>query len=220
MANHIYVTYKVPVLFVSFEMGIGEMELRQEATMAGVNFKHLQAGSLSKLERKKYSDHLDLVDDEYNWPFHFMDASSGSTVSAIRSKIESLDPSVVFLDGIYMMTDEVTGESNTPQSLTNITRSLKRLATQSALPIVINTQALAWKSKGTRISMDSAGYSSSFAQDSDVVLGLERIPPEKGDDPSSTAYSRLLKVLASRNSGLASVELMFDYDEGRIEEVL
>jgi replicative DNA helicase len=219
MANHVYMTYEVPVLFVSFEMGIRELEMRQESMLAGVNFKNLQAGSLTPLERNKYADFLDKAEDEHDWPFHFMDAATGSTVGAIRAQIERLDPAVVFLDGIYMMTDEQTGEQNTPQALTNITRSLKRTATHYGKPLVINTQALAWKSKGPRISLDSAGYSSSFAQDSDVVLGLERMKVGKDDDESAFASQRILKVLASRNTGLTSVELMFDYDEGRIEEL-
>jgi replicative DNA helicase len=219
MACHIYETFEKPVLFVSFEMGIRELELRQESLMARVNFKDLQAGKLTKIERKKYQKFLDRADTTFTWPFHFMDAASGSTVGAIRAQIERLDPAVVFLDGIYMMTDEATGEKNTAQALTNITRSLKRLATQSERPIVINTQALAWKSKGQRITMDSAGYSSSFAQDSDVILGLERIQAGKEEDADIYANQRMLKVLASRNSGLSQTELVFDYETGQIEEI-
>ena len=102
--------------------------------------------------------------------------------------------------------------------MTNVTRSLKRLATREQLPIIINTQALAWKSRGQKISSDSAGYSSSFGQDSDVVLGLERYNTKDETSPGSRASWRLLKILASRNSGLDEVEITFDYDTGRIEE--
>lgn len=218
MANHIYEESEKTVLFVSFEMGIRELEMRQESLMAGINFKHLQSGKLVALERKKYQRYIEVVKDDFDWPFHIMDASSGATVGAIRAQIERFDPDVVFLDGIYMMIDEQTGETNTAQSLTNITRSLKRLATNVQKPIVINTQALGWKSKGHRISMDSAGYSSSFAQDSDVILGLERLTPGKGEDDATYAFQRNLRVLASRNTGLASVELYFDYGSGTIEE--
>jgi replicative DNA helicase len=218
MANHVYETYEAPILFVSFEMGIREMELRQESLMAGINFKHLQQGTLDTDEKDKYADFLDKAETHFSWPFHFMDASSGSTISAIRANIERLDPAVVFIDGIYMLTDEISGEVNTSTALTNITRSLKRTATQIQKPIVINTQALAWKSKGSKITMDSAGYSSSFSQDSDVVLGLERMKVGKDEDEDAYAYQRQLRVLASRNTGLASVELIFDYDEGRLEE--
>ncbi len=182
-----------------------------------MNFRDLQQGSLSPLEKKRYKDYLAFAKG-YDWPFHFVDASAGSTVSAVRSKIEQLEPAVAIIDGIYMLTDEVSGEVNTATALTNITRSLKRTATQTGIPIIINTQALNWKSRGQQITMDSAGYSSSFAQDSDVVLGLERIQVPKGEDETAYAYQRILKVLASRNTGLAQVELLFDWDEGKIEE--
>lgn len=219
MANHIYTENKLPVLFASFEMGHNELEMRQESLLAGVSFRDLQRGTLDPVSRNKYAAYMDKVEDEYDWPFHFMDASGGSTVSAIRAQIEKTEPAVVFLDGIYMMNDEVSGEQNTSTALTNITRSLKKLAVQTKRPIVINTQALSWKSKGVKITMDSAGYSSSFAQDSDVILGLERMKTGKDEDESTYAYQRILKVLASRNTGLAQVELVFDYEEGVIQEI-
>lgn len=219
IANHVYIEHEAPILFLSFEMSVLEMEKRQEALLAKVNFRNLQQGTLSPLEKKRYKDYLDFAKVEYDWPFHFVDASAGSTVSAVRSKIEQLEPALAIIDGIYMLTDEVSGEVNTATALTNITRSLKRTATQTGIPLLLNTQALNWKSKGQQITMDSAGYSSSFAQDSDVVLGLERIQVPKGEEEASYAYQRILKVLASRNTGLAQVELLFDWDEGTIEEV-
>lgn len=219
IASHVYVEYEKPILFVSFEMGITEMEMRQEALMSGINFADLQAGNLSKLEKKKYAEFLDKADSTFDWPFHFMDAAAGATVSAIRAQIDRMEPALCVLDGVYMMTDEATGEQNTAQALTNITRNLKRTAAQTGIPILINTQALNWKSKGQKITMDSAGYSSSFAQDSDVILGLERIQPAKGEDEEMFATSRMLRILASRNTGNASVELVFDYECGKIEEV-
>ena len=219
MANHIYVTYKVPLLFVSFEMGIRELEIRQECLMAGINYRDLLAGNLTKIEKAKYEAYLDKAEDDYSWPFHFMDASSGSTVGAMQAQIERVDPAVAFLDGIYMMTDESTGDTNTAQALTNITRSLKRMANTTQKPVVINTQALEWKMKGHRLSIGSVGYASSFAQDSDVLLGMERVKTEKGDDDEAHSMERKLRILASRNSGTTEVELVFDYTEGRIEEV-
>jgi replicative DNA helicase len=218
IANHVYLTYEVPVLFCSFEMGTYEMRLRQRSLMARINFAHLQSGRLSSIEEKTYYDHLDDIETRMTWPFEFMDASSGSTVSAIHAHIQKRKPKLVVIDGIYMIHDEVTGEVNTAQALTNVTRALKRLATQEGIPIVINTQALGWKSRGQKISTDSAGYSSSFGQDSDVVLGLERYDTKDDDKASARQTWRRLRVLASRNSGLDEVELTFDYDTGTVEE--
>lgn len=218
MGNNIYMKHKAHILFVTFEMSVRELEMRQESLMAHINFRHLQKGDLTPLEEKRYDEWLDMAQADYDWPFHFMDVGSGATVSAVEATAVRHDPAVIFVDGIYMMTDEVTGERNSWEAITNITRALKRLAMQLDKPIVINSQALASKSKGTRLSTSSAGYSSSFGQDSDVILGLERIQPGKGEDESLYAYERILRILDSRNSGTAQADLIFDYDTGTIEE--
>jgi replicative DNA helicase len=133
------------------------------------------------------------------------------TVTGLKSKIEKLKPDIVFVDGVYLMIDEATGESNTPQALTNITRNLKRLAQKENIPIVITTQVLLWKMKKRQVSADAIGYSSSFFQDSDVILGLQ-----KQDEEDDT--SRELRIVASRNCGPATSDLLWDWEDGRFEE--
>ena len=140
------------------------------------------------------------------------DSTTGTTVSMLAAKIDDLGrPDLVVVDGIYLMIDELTGESSTPQSLTNITRSLKRLAQQIERPIFCTTQALQWKMKKTRLNSQSAGYSSSIVQDSDVVLGLERVDEEIDE-------ARILRVLMSRNCGPVEALLRWDFENGRFEE--
>jgi replicative DNA helicase len=144
--------------------------------------------------------------------FWLVDSAHGITVSAIQSKVQTLQPDVIFIDGVYLMMDEQTGESNTPQALTGITRSLKRLAQRMNKPVVITTQALNWKTKKGKVSTDSIGYSSSFLQDADVVFGLER-EDETVDD------TRILKVMAARNSGNVEASLMWDWASGMFREM-
>lgn len=65
--------------------------------------------------------------------------------------------------------------------------------------------------KKRQVTADAIGYSSSFYQDSDVIFGLERQDEE--DDSS-----RRLTIVASRNSGPASTDLLWDWEEGKFEE--
>jgi hypothetical protein len=65
--------------------------------------------------------------------------------------------------------------------------------------------------KKTRLNSQSAGYSSSFVQDSDVVLGLERVDDEIDD-------VRILRVIMSRNCGPVEAYLRWDFEHGRFEE--
>lgn len=197
-----------PIVFQSFEMSNLEQQERFDALRAGVSHNRLRRGALSESEEDAYQRMLGSLGDV---PFVLADSASGITVSALAAKVSSRVPDVLFVDGVYLMIDEVTGEANTPQALTNITRSFKRLAQRLNIPIVITTQALLWKMQGTRLSEKSPGYSSSFLQDSDVVLGLERIENED--------TTRTLRVIASRNCGPADVTCVWDWNAGVFEEI-
>ena len=193
------------VLFQSFEMSNTEQQTRHDAMRAKVSHNRMRRRSLTAPEKKSYVDMLTQMKGMPN-RFTLSDAMQGITVSALAAKIDQVKPAVAFIDGVYLMQDEQTGESNTPQALTNVTRGLKRLAQRMNIPIVISTQTLLWKMKGGKVSADSIGYSSSFFQDSDVILGLQEIPE---DDEI-----RELRIVASRNCGPDSVVLVWRWDTG------
>lgn len=198
-------------LFISFEMSNKEQLSRYYAMRARISHKRLMTGTLTDKEEATFNTITRNIEHmrEELW---FSGSAEGQTVSAIAAKIQSKKPDIVFIDGTYLMIDEQTGESNTPQAITNITRSLKRLAQKTKLPIVISTQVLTWKMKGGNVSADSIGYSSSFHQDADVIFGLQR-ESENVDD------TRLLRVVASRNGGLVDVSLVWDWETGQFREL-
>lgn len=191
-------------MFQSFEMNNREQQQRHDAMRSQISHSRLRRGQLKPEEEARYSKMLDRMQGMS--AFHLVDAVNGLTVSALAAKIEQVRPAVVFVDGVYLMLDEVSGEMNTPQALTNITRALKRLAQRVNIPVVISTQTLLWKMKGKKVSADSIGYSSSFFQDSDVILGLE--PVEEDEE------LRCLKIVASRNSGPSEVTLVWRWESG------
>jgi replicative DNA helicase len=193
------------VMFQSFEMNNTEQQTRHDAMRAKVSHNALRRRTLSDPEKKRYRRMLKHMETTTN-PFTLVDSLQGITVSALAAKIDQINPEVVFVDGVYLMQDEQTGESNTPQALTNITRALKRLAQRRNIPIVISTQTLLWKMKGGKVSADSIGYSSSFFQDSDVILGLDEVD---NDDEL-----RELRVVASRNCGPETTTLTWRWDTG------
>lgn len=210
IANNIHKQGLSP-MFQSFEMTNREQQDRYDSMRAQVSHNRLITGSLTAEEEARYKESLaTMADDKTN--FWLVDSAHGITVSAIQSKVQVLQPDVIFIDGVYLMMDEQTGESNTPQALTGITRSLKRLAQRMNKPVVITTQALNWKTKKGKVSTDSIGYSSSFLQDADVVFGLER-EDETVDD------TRILKVMAARNSGNVEASLMWDWASGMFREM-
>jgi len=196
-------------LFQSFEMNNIEQQHRHDAMRAHIAHSRLIRGALNKDEETRYMEVLEEMEAMHK--FYLTDAVSAMTVTGLSAKIDKLRPDIVFVDGVYLMVDEVTGEQNSPQALTNITRGLKQLAMAKNIPSVISTQVLLWKMKKKQVSADAIGYSSSFYQDSDVILGLQ-----KQDEEDDT--SRELRIVASRNCGPASSDLLWDWEEGKFEE--
>lgn len=195
-------------MFQSFEMNNNEQSLRHDAMRANISTARLRQGQLNPDEMVRYQDLLTAMKSEH--PFHLVDAVNGLTVDALLAKAEQLKPDILFVDGVYLMIDQVTGESNSPQALTNITRALKRMAQRLNIPIIITTQTLLWKMRGGKVTADSIGYSSSFFQDSDVILGLE---PIDGND-----QARLLKIVQSRNCGPEETSITWLWDQGCFHE--
>lgn len=196
-------------MFQSFEMSNIEQQHRHDSMRAHIAHSRLIRGKLTLDEERRYKDSLEHMGQMHK--FYLTDSTSAMTVTGLAAKIEKLKPDIVFVDGVYLMVDEKSGESNTPQALTQITRDLKRLAQKNSIPIVISTQVLLWKMKKRQVSADSIGYSSSFFQDSDVILGLQKQDEE--DDSS-----RELRIVASRNCGPATSDLLWDWEEGKFEE--
>ena len=203
MAINIHRQGKIP-MFQSFEMNNHEQQQRHDAMRANISHGRLRRGKLLPAEEARYIDVLNEMEKEQS--FHLVDAVNGITVSALAAKIEQAKPDIVFVDGVYLMLDEITGEMNTPQAITNVTRALKRLAQKIDKPIIITTQTLLWKMRAGKVTADSIGYSSSFFQDSDVILGLE--PIEEDEE------LRNLKVVASRNCGPTETALTWRWETG------
>jgi len=203
MAANVHEAGLVP-MFQSFEMNNHEQSQRHNSMRAHISNARLRRGKLTRDEEQRFADLLDYLETAH--PFHLVDAVNGLTIDSLVAKAEQLKPDILFVDGVYLMMDQVTGEANTPQALTNITRGLKRVAQRLNIPVVITTQTLLWKMRGGKVSADSIGYSSSFFQDSDVILGLEPVENEE--------EVRLLKVVQARNCPPSETSITWKWDVG------
>lgn len=197
-------------LFLGFEMSNQEQIERNDAIRARIDRNKMITGRLTREEKDRLE--LALRGQELKPSMVFSsDSASATTLTGMAAKIERYEPDVVFVDGVYMMLDEETGERNTPQALTNLTRGMKRMAQRYRLPVAISTQALLWKMDRKKgLTAGSIGYSSSFAQDADTILGVESTDDE---------LVKKLKVVLARNCPPMDVLLRWDWSNGLFEEM-
>lgn len=200
-------------MFISFEMSVDEQLSRYDALQAKVPYDRILSGQLSEAELERIRQSMVLSKNMQ--PFIMSeDSSSLTTVGAISGKIQEYQPDAVFVDGIYLMDDENGEPKGSPQALTNISRSLKRLAQRFDIPLIATSQVLSWKINNRRtraITADSIGYTSSFVQDADLVLGVERNPDI--DDQS------IIRVVEARTAPHAEVHVAWDWERMEFSEI-
>lgn len=212
IANAVHTHGKVP-MFISFEMSIEEQAARYDAIVSNISHTKIIRGDLTKKEVEKIETTLRMRKNMH--PFLMSeDSSSLTTVSAIAGKIQQHRPDMLIVDGVYLMDDEQGEPKGSPQALTNITRSLKRIAQRFDIPIIGTTQVLGWKlgnKKSRKITADSIGYTSSFSQDSDLVIGVESDP-----DIDNQA---ILRVVLARSAPMGEVKIKWDWENMDFSEV-
>jgi replicative DNA helicase len=212
MANAAH-NHGISPMYVSFEMSIEEQEARYDAIVANVSHTRLLRGDFTMAELERIENAIKIRKNMH--PFYMTeDSSSLTTVSAIAGKIQQYRPGLVIVDGVYLMDDENGEPKGSPQALTNITRSLKRLAQRFDVPLIGTTQVLSWKlgnKKSRQITSDSIGYTSSFAQDSDLILGVESDP-----DIDNQA---IIRVVLARTAPKGEVRIKWDWENMDFTEV-
>ena len=201
--------HKVPLL-IGFEMSNEEQEQRIDAITAKVSHHRLRNGTLTDEERKRLKQQLSTWDSVADFMLS-NDTMSTLTLTGIESKVEKYDPAILIVDGMYMMTDENGEKPGSPQALTNLTRGFKRLCQNRQIPTIITTQVLEWKmDKKHGITSSSVGYSSSFGQDADALIGVENT-----DDESI----KKIKIVLARNSPPLDFYVKWDWETGEFTEL-
>lgn len=197
-------------VFFTFEMSNEEQVERLDAIHAGVSHHRLRNGTLLDEEWEKLEKSLATIAEMP--PFFFSaDTMATTTITGVQGKIDSLKPDIVFVDGVYLMDDEQGEPQRSPQALSHITTGFKRMAQNNEIPVAISTQALAWKTgKKSGLTGDSIGYSSSFLQDSDVVIGVESTDNDEINK---------MKILRARNCPPLEVFIHWNWATGVFEEL-
>lgn len=199
------------VLVIGYEMSNDEQEARVDAMVGQVDHTKLLRGKLQEQSEERLRKRLRRAAKSKAKFILSQDVQSTTTVSGVIAKIQQYTPDIVFVDGAYLMDDELGEDKGTPRHLTNITRALKRAAQTCDVPIVITTQVLTWKySRKKGLTGDSIGYSSSFAQDSDLILGVEHTD----EDDVKT-----VRVVLSRSTARMMTKIRWNWARGDFEEL-
>ncbi|PQO39787.1 replicative DNA helicase [Bremerella cremea] len=176
IAENIAVHDKIPVLFVSLEMGSVELCDRLLCSVAKVNGHRLRNGTLSNEDRAKLIERSSLVAEA---PL-FVDDSPSRTVAEIAASARRIMRNerrlgLIVIDYLQLIEPDNANDPRQEQ-VAKIARRLKGLAREMNVPILclaqLNRQAEA--SKDNKPKLSHLRESGAIEQDADVVMFVHR----------------------------------------------
>lgn len=158
------------ILFITNEMGEDEIKERLDCIRFRLPYEKFLKGTLTEREKKRYYEGLATLKSEKSF---IRIVYSCQTIEELSTYMGLYRPSVVFIDGSYLMESQL---AEGWEKITYITRNLKLLAKNFHIPIVNTTQLKRGSAKhGSKLASDGQddfAYSSSYTQDSDIAIRM------------------------------------------------
>lgn len=160
------------VLFSSNEMGSRTIAGRLMANTAKLPYREYKNAELDSMSYARFTSALT---EATSRPNDFVvtgvddDMSMGGIIS-LESKIKRYNPDIVFIDGAYLLDDDMGGK-NKYERAGNIARGLKILAKRRDMPVVITWQFN--RNASSESGMEKhAALTDSLSTDCDAMFGL------------------------------------------------
>ena len=205
---------KVPVLFFSLEMSKEQLIYRLLSMETNISQLKLKSGKLYKTDWLKLNKVIKILS---KLPF-FIDDSSNLSIQDITTKLktflfEQKQIGLVIIDYLQLMQMKTVKHDNRAQELSQITRSLKNLAREFNIPIIVLSQLS--RNVENRIDkkpiLSDLRESGSIEQDADLVLMLAR-NRENLTGPILNQHDLIIELIIAkqRNGPTGSIKLNFN----------
>ena len=154
---------------------------------------------------------------------HFGSMSEDSLLNVIRTYAKSFDCRWIVLDHLSIVVSDQDGSLDERKTIDAIMTKLRKIVQETGVGLFLISHLKRPQGKahedGGQISLAELRGSSSIAQLSDIVLGLER--NQQAEDPIIRNQTTV-RVLKNRFSGLTgkACKLQYDSETGRLTEVL
>ena len=164
-----------PLIYTK-EMTPNNIFMRVAACLAELPYQELRMGKLSPEERGRLATLRQMARDISK--FDDMVCLSGKqapggkdTVEWLQSKVEKHCPSVVFIDGMYLMSDS-NGAKNQRDNyrVQNISRAVRQMIFDTGVPVIATFQATRAAAQHQKAELDEIAFSDSVGQDATVAI--------------------------------------------------
>lgn len=193
------------VLFVTTEMGSEQLARRYAAIEFGINPTLLKSGNISThIQRRISSFCRDMAGADR---FRMFSVGMNAKTSAIEALCQEFGPSVVFIDGIYLLRPtEGNKNMNRTERITAVYDEVKALTLDTDTPFIAVSQFNRQAGKGGKEgSLENIGYTDAIGTHSSIVVALKYGPTQ------NPKQSRAMEFLKGREGEDGEVVINFRF---------
>ena len=218
ICEQVAVDQKVGVLFVSLEMGQGELAERMLTARSRVDFDKIRKGHLGFREMKMLGEGFDALNTAPIW---IDDTPARNmlqvTANARRLKMRA-NLGLIILDYIQLVDSEGDGRESRQEQIAKVSRRLKTLARELSVPVIALSQLNrnVENREDRRPRLADLRESGAIEQDADIVLMLHRPDYYDANDQPGIAECLIHK---NRNGATGSVKMTWLKNITRFENL-
>ncbi len=222
MIEHIGLARKVPSLIFSLEMSADQLATRMMCSEARIDSQLTRSGNMGQEEISRLAEAMKRLSAA---PI-YIDDSATITVTEMLAKAHRLKRTqglgVIAIDYLQLMQGSTRTE-NRQQEVSQMTRSLKIMAKELNVPIILLSQlsrASEKRDKKSRFPMLSdLRESGAIEQDADVVIFLQREDYYPEDRSPETEGKARIMIAKQRNGPTGNIQVRWNGEFTKYEEI-
>lgn len=223
LASNITMLAKKKCVFFSLEMTKEQLAERLLASQAGVPSNQLRTGELNNDEWVRLGNAAGMFSDVEL----YLDDTSSITVPEIKSRVRRMKNVDAIIIDYLGLVRSATRKENRVQEVSEITRNLKMIAKDLAIPVICCAQlsrGTEGRGKSHKPQLSDLRESGSIEQDADIVMFLYRedyYRNEVADDKQEDIDENLTELIVAKNrhGATGSIEMTFDKEFTRFRAV-
>ncbi len=230
MARNVAIDFGHPVALFSLEMSSVQLITRLISSETGLSSEKLRTGKLEKHEWEQLSIKVKNLEKA---PL-FIDDTPSLSIFDLRAKARRLSSQhgikLIIVDYLQLMTaggSSGKGVGNREQEISTISRNLKALAKELAVPVIALSQlsrAVETRGSSKRPLLSDLRESGAIEQDADIVSFIYRpeyykIDEWDDDEQSPTAGQAEFIIAKHRNGSLENIRLKFIGNLGKFDNL-
>lgn len=164
-----------PLIYTK-EMHPENIFMRVAACIAELPYQEFRKGTLEGHEEAAFFSLIELVDDMHSWQDMIClsgnDAPGGrDTVEWLQSKVEKHKPDLIFIDGMYLMTNSRGAKNQADHArVRDISRDLRQMQLATKIPLICTLQANRKAAGHDKAELDEVAFSDAIGQDATLIV--------------------------------------------------